>query len=452
LPIHEELIDAEALLASTSVEELAARADELVRSMVDPSALLAKPVSSLREAPDLLACFGLLLSGLAPVPGMRIVDFGAGSCWTSHFLSQLGCRVVAMDISEAMLELGRRRYEEQPLFGEQPPPEFSLFDGHRMDLESSSVDRILCFDALHHVANIPTVISEMARVLRPGGIAGFSEPGPHHSRDQQSQHEMRRYGVPERDLVVEDVWAAASGSGFTDIQVAVFAPSPTWMSLEKFDAFMAPVTGKATRNPAARAAHALRPRGRRSDRLLVQLHRISRLVAELGGKESARAALTELAQVRGQLTNRRMFILHKAGEEMYDSREATGLAGEVRIEKLDVKTGTVTTTVSAECSIRNIGRNRWLPSSEGKGAVLVGLRVRRGRHPAADHGRVALPDEGGMEPGADAEVRFTTEIETPGRGSEDVFLEIDLVSEGISWFAEVSGQPLEVRIPPYEGS
>ena len=47
--------------------------------MEDPSALLAKPCSSLREAPDLLACFGLLLSGLAPLPGMRILDFGAGS-------------------------------------------------------------------------------------------------------------------------------------------------------------------------------------------------------------------------------------------------------------------------------------------------------------------------------------------------------------------------------------
>ncbi len=115
--------------------------------MEDPSALLAKPCSSLREAPDLLACFGLLLSGLAPLPGMRILDFGAGSCWTSHFLTQLGCRVVAMDISESMLDLGRRRYEQQPVFGEQPEPEFVVFDGHRMDLEDASVDRVLCFDA-----------------------------------------------------------------------------------------------------------------------------------------------------------------------------------------------------------------------------------------------------------------------------------------------------------------
>src|SRR5580700_9953491 len=138
--------------------------------MEDPSALLAKPVSSMREAPDLLSCFGMLLSGLAPLPGMTVLDFGAGSCWTSHFLTQLGCRVIAMDISEAMLELGRRRYAEQPVYGSQPTPEFLVFDGHRMQLEDESVDRVLCFDALHHVANMPVVLAEMARVLRPGGV------------------------------------------------------------------------------------------------------------------------------------------------------------------------------------------------------------------------------------------------------------------------------------------
>jgi SAM-dependent methyltransferase len=470
LSTPEELIDAEALLASTSVEELALRADELVRSMEDPSALLAKPCSSLREAPDLLACFGLLLSGLAPLPGMRVLDFGAGSCWTSHFLSQLGCRVVAMDISEAMLDLGRRRYAEQPLFGEQPAPEFSVFDGHRMDVETGSVDRILCFDALHHVANIPTVVAEMARVLRPGGLAGFSEPGPNHSTDPQSQHEMRRYGVPERDLVIEDVWASASGSGFGEIEVAVFAPSPSWVSLDKFDAFMAPATtarpalvsrpstrsvqsanrSGSTRKVAERAVHAFRPRGHAQiDRVLVQLQRISRLVAELGGPESARQAVAEVSHVRGQLGNRRMFILRKSGEEVRDSREATGLGAELRMEKVVVDAGPLITTVNVECSVRNSGANRWLASSGGKGAVLLGLRVRHGRHPAADHGRVALPGDRDLDPGDSVEVGFSTEIETPARGRDPVILELDMVSEGISWFAEVNGRPQEIRIGPY---
>ena len=102
----DRLIDAEALIAARSVEELAARADELVRSMEDPSALLAKPCSSSARSARSAHLFRSAAEWLAPLPGMTVLDFGAGSCWTSHFLTQLGCRVIAMDISEAMLDLG----------------------------------------------------------------------------------------------------------------------------------------------------------------------------------------------------------------------------------------------------------------------------------------------------------------------------------------------------------
>jgi 2-polyprenyl-3-methyl-5-hydroxy-6-metoxy-1,4-benzoquinol methylase len=448
LQTHDRLIDAEALLESTSIEELASRADELVRSMEDPSALLAKPCSSLREAPDLLACFGLLLSGLAPVPGMRILDFGAGSCWTSHFLTQLGCRVVAMDISESMLDLGRRRYEQQPVFGEQPEPEFVVFDGHHMDLADASVDRVLCFDALHHVANMQTVLAEMARVLRPGGMAGFSEPGPHHSRDPQSQHEMRRYGVPERDLVLEDVWGWASESGFSELSVAVFAPSPQWVSLEAFNAFVEPRSAALTE----RAAQAVRPRGKPGvDRVLGQLRRVTRLAKEVGGPESARGAMSEVLHVRGQLSNRRMFVMRREGEEIRDSREASGLAAEIVVEKVEVDTGPETSRVAVACTVENTGPNRWLASSAGKGAVLLGLRLRRGMHPATDHGRVALPGGGVLDPGGRVHLEFETELETPASWEAPVLLELDVVSEGISWFAEVRGHPIEIPIPRSAG-
>ena len=454
-PHADELIDADALIASTSVEELAARADGLVRSMEDPSALLAKPCSSLREAPDLLTCFGLLLSGLAPLPGMTVLDFGAGSCWTSHFLTQLGCRVIAMDISEAMLDLGRRRYKEQQIFGDQPAPEFSVFDGHHMDLADESVDRVLCFDALHHVANMQEVLSEMGRVLRPGGIGGFSEPGPNHSKDPQSQHEMRRYMVPERDLVIEDVWRWASEAGFSDLSLAVFAPAPQWVAISAFDDFLTTSRSRTPRPLTARlancATHSLRPRGNaRLDQVLLPLQRASRVAVELSGPASARAALGQVAHVRGQLTNRRMFLMRKAGVEVSDSREATGLRGEIRLEDVSIETGPEKTRVSGRCTIANSGANRWMPSSAGKGAVLLGLRLRNGEHPSADHGRVALPGDRYIAPGEVCKFDFETFVDTPARSSAPLKLELDLVSEGISWFAEVHGHPIEIEIPPMD--
>jgi SAM-dependent methyltransferase len=438
----DELIDARALASDSSVEALAARADELVRSMEDPTALLAKPCSSMREAPDVLSCFGMLLGALAPLPGMTVLDFGAGSCWTSHFMTQLGCRVVAMDVSAAMLELGRRRFAHQPVFGDRPEPSFSLFDGRTMDLADQSVDRIMCFDALHHVPNLEEVIAEMGRVLRPGGVAGFSEPGPHHSRDAQSQHEMRRYGVPEFDLVLEDVWRWASQARFADLSVAIFTPAPQWVAFDQFTAFLAEHAVVGSRTMVG-APPRLSPF---VDKVRRRLSTVARLAAEVGHVDSARASYRVLAHVRGTLRNRRMFLLRKAGQETTDSREASGLAVELTIEDVEIVRGVSRTTVRGVCRVRNTGRNRWLASSSGQGAVLLGLRVGRGAHPAADHGRVPLPDDAPVDPGDTVLVRFSTDVPTPAAGQEPVRLELDLVSEGIIWFAEVRGHPVEILV------
>lgn len=39
-------------------------------------------------------------------PGVRILDFGAGTCWMSRLLAMLGCNVTAVDVSRKALEVG----------------------------------------------------------------------------------------------------------------------------------------------------------------------------------------------------------------------------------------------------------------------------------------------------------------------------------------------------------
>ena len=153
--------------------------------------------------------------------------------------------------------------------------------------------------------------------------------------------------------------------------------------------------------------------------------------------------MAQVANVRSQLFNRRMFIMRKEGEELPDSREASGLRAKLRCERLHVETGPTTTRVTAACSVTNTGRNRWLPSSAGIGAVLLGLRTRHGRRPSADHGRVRLPGDRMLDPGEQVVVELGRRDRTPRAGSDPVWLELDLVSEGISWFAEVHGHPMD---------
>jgi ubiquinone/menaquinone biosynthesis C-methylase UbiE len=100
-----------------------------------------------------------------------------------------------------------------------------VFDGHRIDLPDASVDRIFCFDAFHHVPNPTQVMRELGRVLRPGGIAGFSEPGRHHSKGARSQYEMKNYTAIENDVVMEEVWTWARAAGSFISRSLFSAPS-----------------------------------------------------------------------------------------------------------------------------------------------------------------------------------------------------------------------------------
>ena len=77
-------IDVEELLARYSVEDLIAAADGYYARLDDRRYHLAKPYGSVDEAPARLATFGALLEALECAPGDVVLDFGAGSCWTSR--------------------------------------------------------------------------------------------------------------------------------------------------------------------------------------------------------------------------------------------------------------------------------------------------------------------------------------------------------------------------------
>ena len=78
------------------------------------------------------------INGLELSHGLTLLDFGVGSGWTSWMFSQLGCRVIASDISEAALRIAAERYARLPLVGNVSAPVLQLFDGHRFELEDES--------------------------------------------------------------------------------------------------------------------------------------------------------------------------------------------------------------------------------------------------------------------------------------------------------------------------
>jgi len=382
-------IDARDIIAARSIEELNATAEVYFASLQDRTFQLAKPFSGLTETPAILLNLAVLLQCLHARPGQRVLDFGGGSGWLSRILTQLGLRAVVCDVSSTALEMAKETYERLPPIGDRPAPEFLHFDGRTLALPDASVDRIVCFDAFHHVPNPAEIIREFGRVLKPGGIAAFAEPGPEHSRSAQSQFEMRTYGVLESDVDVDAIWNAARASGFSELRLAVFNIPPFQVGLEAFRDMLA------------------------------------------GGAAWVRWS----DATRESLHNVRDFYLVKSGSEPLDSRDAAALKCNLEIGAVSRSSIAVTAT--------NRGRGTWLPSSAGIGGVAIGCHLFDGSGALIRFDFARAPLDRACEPGDS--VTVTLALGDIGSGAR--LVEVDCVSEGVSWFGPQGNRTVRVPIP-----
>lgn len=164
---------------------------------------------------------GLLVHHLRLAPGDVVLELGAGTCWLSLLLNRFGCPTIAVDVSPSALEIGKAAFERETGVNWALEPKFLAYDGHHIPLPDASVDRVICYDAFHHVPNQSEILGELARVLRPGGIAGMIEPGRRHSDSATSRMEMEETGVLENDIVVEEVRERALGAGFSKVNLLI---------------------------------------------------------------------------------------------------------------------------------------------------------------------------------------------------------------------------------------
>jgi SAM-dependent methyltransferase len=115
---------------------------------------------------------GLRRAGLRP--GMRFLDVAAGSGALSIPAARLGARVLATDLSPAMLELLERRARDEGL-----SIETRVMDGHHLDLDDDSFDLAGSQFGVMLFPDMPTGIAELARVVRPGGrvlVTAYGDP------------------------------------------------------------------------------------------------------------------------------------------------------------------------------------------------------------------------------------------------------------------------------------
>ena len=129
------------------------------------------------------ALFKVLLNYLQPKGGEEILDLGCSRGFYVRELENYTDGAIGVDISETSLKEAVTRKVE---YG----------DITNLDFEANSFDKIYSLHTIEHIPNLRQFFSEIARVLRPGGIAIIVYPWEPFRGFQAILAALRQYKNP----------------------------------------------------------------------------------------------------------------------------------------------------------------------------------------------------------------------------------------------------------------
>lgn len=105
------------------------------------------------------------VSKIAPAGTDNVLEVAAGTCACGRAVAPNARSVTCLDMTPAMLEVGRTEAEKESLHNMH----FVLGDAAELPFLDNSFDIVLSRLAFHHFPNTDRPFAEMARVLKPGG-------------------------------------------------------------------------------------------------------------------------------------------------------------------------------------------------------------------------------------------------------------------------------------------
>lgn len=114
---------------------------------------------------------------LGDVSGRDVLEVGCGAGQCSRWLAAAGASATGVDFSQGMLDEATALQSRRP--SDAPSPTLVLGDARKLPCSDDSFD-IACssYGALPFVSDAEAVLSEVARILRPGGRWVFSVTHP----------------------------------------------------------------------------------------------------------------------------------------------------------------------------------------------------------------------------------------------------------------------------------
>jgi ubiquinone/menaquinone biosynthesis C-methylase UbiE/DNA-binding transcriptional ArsR family regulator len=146
------------------------------------------------------------------MPPLVIADLGAGEGAFALLLAQRATKVIAVDTSAKMIEVGR----EQALRNDVKNVEYRLGDMEELPIEDAAVDLVFFSQSLHHALHPQRAVQEAWRILRPGGRIVILDLMQHRYEEAREMYadEWLGFGEAELETMLEN-------AQFSNAQVSV---------------------------------------------------------------------------------------------------------------------------------------------------------------------------------------------------------------------------------------
>ena len=147
-----------------------------------------------RVAQRFAAIHDELVARLHPPPGERWLDIGTGTGEVALRAARAGAEVTAVDISEALLEIARRKPGAEQVAWE-------LGDAQALRFGDASFDAVVSCFAVIFAPDEDAAAGELARVCSPNGRLGLTAWRP-----EDGPHSIYQRFVPSDSVAVADQW------------------------------------------------------------------------------------------------------------------------------------------------------------------------------------------------------------------------------------------------------